>query len=145
MIWCRAVCAAETRCGDTRGIDQCGTDCVGRNPWFSNYSANGAAATAPCLEKLSCLALDDGAAWKAEVDVCWQQAKLSIEVTPHVRAFCATYAPVWFECGYASSVDGCERQYGMWTARVLDRLAPCANEPTCTALETCDEGVFKNL
>jgi hypothetical protein len=114
-------------------------------PGLANYSANGARAGAPCLEKLTCAVFGDDVASKAELDVCWKQAQLVVEVTPQVRSFCADYARVWFECGYSLPIDVCERRYAMWAASVVDKLTLCVAEPTCDALHACDTVVFANL
>src|SRR5262245_16103311 len=128
-LWCDGLCAAERSCGDTRAPASCRSACVSSRPGLANISRNGAAALEPCVSQLSCTAIyDDEALWEAELDACWDQAKLSVEPTPHVREFCAVYSETAFECGYWFSTDKCEGTYGMWADRVLDRVSPCAHE-----------------
>jgi len=142
--WCAGVCAAVQRCGFND--PQCLGDCVKQRPGLASISTSGAAAQEPCLAGLSCQALSgDDAAWKAEVDACWKQAELTVEITPHVRQFCAKHALTWFDCGYTLSLDDCEHVYAMWKDDVLDRLAACEGRETCDDFQACETSVFNEL
>ena len=140
-IWCAAVCTAVQRCGY-----QCRPNCVAERPKLNNTSEAGAAAQQPCLSTLSCPAVGgDDAAWKAENQACWDQAKTSVAITPHVRDFCAGHALAWFNCGYNYPTDVCERSYGMWKDAVIDQVAICDAKISCAELQTCQDAVFANL
>lgn len=141
LIWCGAVCVAEKRCGDTRGFDQCRAEWQAGSPGLASLSAGGATALVPCLEGLTCSSLVDHRLTAAESNPCWEQAKLSVEVTPRDRSFCAEYARVWFECGSSYPVAECEVEYAMLASPLLDRLASCARETTCDAFVACDRSV----
>jgi len=143
-LWCAGVCAAVQRCGYQDPT--CQPDCVAQRPQLANLSTSGAAAQKPCLAGLSCRAIGgDATAWKTEVDACWDQAKPSVDITEHLRRFCASHAMVWFDCGYTLSLDDCEHDYGMWDDAVLDRLAACDSKPGCDQFQACENGVFDNL
>src|SRR5215831_18626007 len=121
QLWCSGLCAAVQRCG--YNDPTCATDCVNQRPGLANESTSGADAERPCVAGLSCQALGgDDTAWSNELDACWQQAKLTAEVTPHVHQVCAADADAWFECGYSFPVDQCEHDYAMWADHVLDQL-----------------------
>ena len=95
------------------------------------------------MANLSCQAIGgDNTAWKNELDACWQQAKTTVEITPHVRQVCAADTVAWFDCGYTFSVDECAHDYAMWADRVLDGLAACQAMSSCDALQACEKGVF---
>jgi hypothetical protein len=146
-IWCQGLCAAQRRCGDTRTPISCQGDCVSQRPGLADISEPGAVAERPCLANLSCQAavLGDELAWQAELDVCWQQAKVSVSVSPYIRSFCAAYSQAWFECGFWFPTDTCEHQFAMWADHVVDRVALCVAQSTCPALDTCVATVFDNL
>jgi hypothetical protein len=140
-LWCNGVCTAVNRCGyDDPG---CYRDCVNQNPELAEESTNGAAAEEPCLAGLSCQAVGgDETAWKNELDACWQQAKMSAPITPHVRQVCAADSLAWFDCGYSFALDVCEHDYAMWADSVLDRLTPCQAMSSCDAFMACENAVF---
>jgi hypothetical protein len=144
-LWCGGLCTAQGRCGDVRTAETCRSDCVSGRPGLINISQGGAAAEKPCIGDLTCQALGDAAEWKTALDACWQQAKVSVEVTPHVRTFCADYAEAWFECSFWLSTEQCERDYAMWAAPVVDRVALCMAQPTCDAFDACVTALFKTL
>jgi hypothetical protein len=145
QAWCGGICTAQRRCGDVRTPESCLVDCILRNPWLASVSTAGAAAEKPCLAKLSCQVFGDDTRWQTENDACWQNAKPAVEVTPHVRAFCADFAEAWFECGSWFSTEDCEHDYGMWSPSVVDRVARCMAGPTCTAFNDCVSAIFKAL
>ena len=144
QIWCDGVCAAVHRCNFN--APSCSSECVRQRPGLASESANGAAAQKPCLEQLTCQALSgDDAAWTQELDACWTQAQMSVDVTDRVRRFCPAHALAWFECGYALSLDECEHGYSMWADFVIDRLEDCEANVDCTKFHACEKNVFDNL
>jgi hypothetical protein len=74
--------------------------------------------------------------------ICWQQAMLSVDITPHVRQVCAADTLVWFDCGYSFPLDECEPDYAMWADDVLDQLAPCQAIQSCDQFQACENAVF---
>jgi len=141
-IWCGGLCSAVHRCGFEDPT--CVSDCVERNPGLAMASTSGASAEEPCVaQTLSCQAISgDATAWKNELDACWQQAKMTVDITPHVRQVCAADAIAWFNCGSVFSVDDCEHDYAMWADRVLDQLAPCQALSSCDAFRACEMAAF---
>jgi hypothetical protein len=143
-LWCAGLCAAVRRCG--YNDPNCQGDCVSQRPGLASESTSAAAAQEPCLAGLSCQALSgDQMAWMTETDACWQQAAASVEITTHVRQFCASHALVWFDCGYTLSLDDCAHLYGRWNDTVLDRLAACEAQTICDDFVSCENDVFNNL
>jgi hypothetical protein len=142
-IWCDGLCASVLRCGYQD--PQCRPDCLIQRPGLARLSTNGTLAQQRCLENLSCLAISgDDAAWTTETAACWDQAKLAVAVTPHVRSFCAAHALAWFDCGDELSLDDCEHTFGMWGDAVLDALARCEAEPSCDDFAACETRTFSN-
>lgn len=140
-LWCNGLCAAVQRCGISDPT--CAYDCLSQRPGLARESASGAAAEEPCVANLSCQAIGgDDTAWQTELDACWQQAKTSVDITPHVRQVCAADTVAWFDCGASYSVDKCDHDYAMWADDVIDRLAPCEAMSSCDALQACEKGVF---
>ena len=142
--WCDGVCSAVERCNV--GAASCRSTCVRDRPGLAKQSASGAQAQRPCLAHLSCGALSgDDAAWKSEVDACWNQAELSVAVTDRVRRFCPDYALAWFECGYNLPLDECEHTYSMWSDSVIERVAACETSLDCDGFQTCISNAFSSL
>jgi hypothetical protein len=141
-MWCGGLCSAVRRCEFEEST--CVSECVAQNPQLAKESTRGAAAEEPCIAKnLSCQAIDgDDTAWKNDLDACWQQAKTTVDITPHVRQVCAKDATAWFNCGSAFSIDDCQRDYAMWADDVLDRLAACQAISSCDGFQGCEKVVF---
>lgn len=140
-LWCNGLCAAVQRCGFSDPT--CASDCVTQRPGLARESTSGASAQEPCVANLSCQAVGgDDTAWKSELDACWQQAKTTVDITPHVRQVCAADTVAWFDCGYSYAIDTCEHDYAMWADEVLDGLAACQAMSSCDALQACEKSVF---
>jgi len=86
---------------------------------------------------------DEDGQWAAAYDACWQQAKTKLEVTPSVRAFCEAYTLAEFDCRYWYATDACERDFGMWSDSVQERVAACAMNPACDGADACITAIFK--
>jgi hypothetical protein len=145
-IWCEGLCSAVQRCGVSQNERTCKSMCVLGRPGLENISTRGAAALAPCVSELSCVAVSgDEARWDSELDACWDEAKLRVEPTSRVRDVCQTLAQRDFECGYWFATDTCEGVFGMWADDVLDGVSLCEGKVACAERDACITAVFDNL
>jgi len=81
--------------------------------------------------------------WDAAYGACWDQAKSAVEVTASVRAFCEIYTLAEFDCGYWYAMDACERDFGMWSEGLRNRVTACVTNRTCSVAESCLSALFE--
>lgn len=136
--WCEGFCTAVNRCGFHP--QSCVGHCVIERPNLSKLSVGVTDAQVPCLSTLSCNALTgDEAAWRAETDVCWREAVMSVVATTRSRDFCTSHARFIFDCGYIFTLEDCAQNYAIWSDDMLARFALCETTATCETLKACEQ------
>lgn len=104
-------------------------------------SLDGAQRLGDCAAGFDCATLVSDAAWQPAMQSCWDVARRQVEPTAKLRAFCASFAEAWFECGSWFSTADCEDTFGMWSDATLDQLSDCAVD-ACDELAACEKGVL---
>jgi hypothetical protein len=139
QAFCAGYCRLVGRCSISSS--PCEGECISERAGLSALSVDGAKGLGDCIAGLDCSTLSDDSIWKAQVQSCWDTASTQVPPTEHLRAFCATFAEAWFECGSWFSTEDCEQSYGMWSDATLDRFSDCAGRTSCDDFEACVQGV----
>ena len=144
-LWCDATCSAAHRCDGATEVNSCSSSCQSQRPQLADISVEGAQPLAACLEVMKCSdLLGNEEHWAAAYEGCWDHAKSTAEITPSVREFCKAYTLAVFDCRYWYSTEACERDFGMWSESVRDRVAACTTKPSCSLTQGCVSAIFES-
>jgi len=141
-VFCEGLCEGMSRCGTwPASAPGCQSDCVERQVGFTDLSESFADRYGKCVSRAQCSTFFD----EATFDHCWEVAKMEATPSESTRSFCERFVRSAFECGYGDTPQGCERDFGVWSGGIIERMSDCTGSATCEDVVSCVNGVFASL